>query len=61
MKNFLFLLLFPALAFAQNTQPADTLVVNSRRAVSLEGASNFRDLGGYPTRSKTTPTACPPA
>jgi protein-tyrosine phosphatase len=48
MKNFLFLLLFPALTFAQNAQPTDTLVYNSRRAVTLEGASNFRDLGGYP-------------
>lgn len=48
MKNLLFLLLFPALAFAQNAQPTDTLVYNSRRAVALEGGSNFRDLGGYP-------------
>jgi protein-tyrosine phosphatase len=47
MKNFLFLLLFPALTFAQKA-PTDTLVFNSRRAVTLEGASNFRDLGGYP-------------
>jgi protein-tyrosine phosphatase len=47
MKNLVLFLLFPALTFAQNT-PADTLVVNSRRAVVLEGASNFRDLGGYP-------------
>ncbi len=28
--------------------PADTLVFNARRAVKLEGTSNFRDLGGYP-------------
>lgn len=27
----------------------DTLVYHSRRAVVLEGSSNFRDLGGYPT------------
>ncbi|QMW01409.1 tyrosine-protein phosphatase [Spirosoma foliorum] len=31
-------------------QTNDTLVYNSRRAVTLEGASNFRDLGGYPTQ-----------
>ncbi len=48
MKNLLFFLLWPAMAFAQNAQPTDTLVINSRRAVSLEGGSNFRDLSGYP-------------
>jgi protein-tyrosine phosphatase len=47
MKNLLFLLLVPAVAVAQSAQ-TDTLVVNSRRAVALEGGSNFRDLGGYP-------------
>ncbi|MVM29226.1 protein-tyrosine-phosphatase [Spirosoma sp. HMF4905] len=31
-------------------QSNDTLVYNSKRAVTLEGASNFRDLGGYPTQ-----------
>ena len=35
-------------AFGQAT---DTLVYNSKRAVMLEGASNFRDLGGYPTQN----------
>lgn len=34
----------PALA----QTPADTVVYNARRAVKLEGGSNFRDLGGYP-------------
>lgn len=34
-------------AFGQET---DTLVYNAKRAVSLEGGSNFRDLGGYPTQ-----------
>lgn len=29
-------------------QQKDTLVYSSRREVSLEGTSNFRDLGGYP-------------
>jgi protein-tyrosine phosphatase len=48
MKNLLFLLLLPALTFAQTPATTDTLVINSRRAVTLEGASNFRDLGGYP-------------
>lgn len=47
MKNILLLLLLPALTYAQNA-PTDTLVYNSRRAVALEGGSNFRDLGGYP-------------
>jgi len=43
-KLFLFLLLAtPALA-----QTPDTVVFNARRAVVLQGASNFRDLGGYP-------------
>lgn len=31
-------------------QEKDTLVYNAKRAVALEGASNFRDLGGYPTQ-----------
>ena len=30
--------------------PTDTMVYNPRRAVALEGGSNFRDLGGYPTQ-----------
>jgi protein-tyrosine phosphatase len=43
-KLFLFLsLATPALA-----QMPDTVVFNSRRAVPLQGTSNFRDLGGYP-------------
>ncbi len=33
----------PALA-----QTPDTVVYNPRRAITLQGASNFRDLGGYP-------------
>ncbi len=48
MKNLLFFLIVPAVSFAQNAQTTDTLVYNSRRAVALEGGSNFRDLGGYP-------------
>jgi protein-tyrosine phosphatase len=54
MKNLLFLLLFPAMSLAQNAVPTDTLVYNSRRAVTLEGASNFRDLGGYPAAGGKT-------
>ena len=44
------LLLLPALAAAQDAQ-TDTLVYNPKRAVALEGGSNFRDLGGYPTQA----------
>ncbi|MGI4871771.1 MAG: tyrosine-protein phosphatase [Janthinobacterium lividum] len=49
MKNLLFLLCLataPSLALAQTA--TDTVVFNPRRAVQLEGGSNFRDLGGYP-------------
>ena len=46
MKKLLLLLGLATPAFAQ--MPADTVVFNSRRAVKLEGGSNFRDLGGYP-------------
>ncbi len=53
MKTLCFLLLFPALAFAQPGQ-TDTLVYNFRRAVTLEGGSNFRDLGGYPAANGKT-------
>lgn len=45
--TFAFALLVSTTAFAQ--QP-DTLVFNPKRAVVLEGGSNFRDLGGYPTQ-----------
>ncbi len=47
MKRIFLLLLFPALSFGQ---AKDTLVYTSNRALVLEGASNFRDLGGYPTQ-----------
>ncbi len=46
MKKLLFLLLLATPALAQTTP--DTLVFNPRRAVTLQGSSNFRDLGGYP-------------
>jgi len=46
MKKLLFLLLLATPALAQ-TIP-DTVVFNPRRAVTLQGSSNFRDLGGYP-------------
>ena len=46
--TFFFFVLVSSVAFGQ-TQ--DTLVYNSKRAVTLEGASNFRDLGGYPTQN----------
>jgi len=48
MKFIIFFLL-PTLTFAQ-----DTLVYNTKRAVKLEGTSNFRDLGGYPTQNGKT-------
>lgn len=40
------LVLVSTVAFGQ-----DTLVYNPRRAVALSGASNFRDLGGYPAQN----------
>jgi len=46
MKKLLLLLL--ALPLAALAQAPDTLVFNTRRAVVLQGCSNFRDLGGYP-------------
>lgn len=48
MKTTFFLLtglLLGRVVMAQT--PADTLVYNAHRAVVLQGASNFRDLGGY--------------
>ena len=45
MKTFILLLCLSTVAVAQTT---DTLVFNPKRAVALEGGSNFRDLGGYP-------------
>ena len=53
MQKILFLLIIPTLAVAQNGQ-TDTLVINSRRAIALEGGSNFRDLGGYPAAGGKT-------
>ncbi|MES2730990.1 MAG: tyrosine-protein phosphatase [Bacteroidota bacterium] len=47
------LLFVSSLSFGQAIgQQKDTLVYSSRRAVVLEGTSNFRDLGGYPTKDK---------
>jgi len=46
MKKLLFLLLLATPALAQTAK--DTVVFNSRRVVTLQGTSNFRDLGGYP-------------
>ncbi|QHV95836.1 tyrosine-protein phosphatase [Spirosoma endbachense] len=43
-----FCILVSSIALGQNN---DTLVYNAKRAVVLEGASNFRDLGGYPTQN----------
>jgi protein-tyrosine phosphatase len=42
------LLLFLGLATPALAQTPDTVVFNSRRVVTLQGTSNFRDLGGYP-------------
>jgi protein-tyrosine phosphatase len=46
MKKLLFLLLLATPALAQTA--TDTVVFNPKRAVQLQGTSNFRDLGGYP-------------
>ena len=45
MKKLLFLLLLATPALAQTA--TDTVVFNPKRAVQLQGTSNFRDLGGY--------------
>ena len=44
MKKLLLCLLFATPSLAQTP---DTLVFSPRRAVALQGTSNFRDLGGY--------------
>jgi protein-tyrosine phosphatase len=46
MKKLLFLLLLATPALAQTA--TDTVVFSPKRAVKLQGTSNFRDLGGYP-------------
>jgi protein-tyrosine phosphatase len=46
MKKLLFLLLLATPALAQTA--TDTVIFNPKRAVQLQGTSNFRDLGGYP-------------
>ena len=46
MKKLFLLLALATPALAQTTP--DTVVFNPRRAVVLQGGSNFRDLGGYP-------------
>ncbi len=46
MKKLLLLLALSTPALAQTA--IDTVVFNSKRAVTLQGGSNFRDLGGYP-------------
>ena len=50
MQKFNLLFLFALVSFATFGQGRDTLVYNPKRAVVLDGASNFRDLGGYPTQ-----------
>jgi protein-tyrosine phosphatase len=46
MKKLLLLLSLSTPALAQTA--TDTVVFNPKRAVTLQGGSNFRDLGGYP-------------
>ncbi len=53
MKPFLLPFFLLAFTVAQATD-RDTLVYNSRRALKLEGGSNFRDLGGYPAAGGKT-------
>lgn len=45
MKKLLLLLFFATPTLAQTS---DTIVFTPRRALTLQGTSNFRDLGGYP-------------
>jgi protein-tyrosine phosphatase len=45
---FIILLINCSTGFSQDT----SLVYSSKREVKLLGASNFRDLGGYPTRNR---------
>ncbi len=52
MKHLLFLL--SLVSTVTLAQPTDTLVFNPKRAVALEGGSNFRDLGGYPAAAGKT-------
>jgi protein-tyrosine phosphatase len=47
-------LFFSLLSTSALAQSGDTLVYNARRAVRLEGGSNFRDLGGYPAAGGKT-------
>ncbi len=48
MKNVLILIfvVISQVAYAQDT----TIIFNPKRQIKLEGGSNFRDLGGYPTQ-----------
>lgn len=52
MKNLLILIfaLFSQVSYSQDT----TLVFSPKRQIKLEGGSNFRDLGGYPTMEGKT-------
>lgn len=50
MKKALFILfiLIGQIAYSQDS----SIVFNPKRKIQLEGGSNFRDLGGYPTKDK---------
>lgn len=49
MKTLLISISFFIVSTFAVAEDHDTLVYNVKRAVKLEGGSNFRDLGGYPT------------
>lgn len=54
MKTLLISISFFVVSTFAIAEDRDTLVYNAKRALKLEGASNFRDLGGYPAADGKT-------